>query len=204
MTYKKNKFAKSKAYKPKTGNANYIDKEELFDMVVKYQAERKAARDAGKPMPKMPDSIGRAMLMIASKMAESANFRRYEFKDDLIMDACKNMVRYFDNFSAEKSHNVFSYWTQISYYAFLQRIGKERDRIYNDYQLRNSSRFAVIQEFGYADGNDLDNGHGEDGIMQDTGAETEAMKTFVEKYESARERKKAEHAAKATKSEDDT
>lgn len=199
MAYMKNKFAKSKAYKPKA-EKNYIDKEELFNMVVKHQAERKAARDAGKPMPKMPDSIGRAMLLIASKMANSANFRRYDFKEDFIQDAVKNCVRYFDNFDKSKSHNVFSYWSQVIYYAILQRIGKERDRIYNDYRLRNSSRFAVIQEFGYADGNELDNGHGDDGIAQDSGGETEAMKVFVEKYELGRERKKAEQAAKARKS----
>lgn len=196
MNHKKNKFATSKAYNPKSKkSAHYIDKEELFNAVVKYKAEKQAAIDAGEPIPKIPEYIGNAILTIAKKMAESVNFRRYDFKEDMVMDGVKNCIKYFDNFDPAKSHNPFSYWSQICYYGFIQRIGKERDRIYNDYQLRNSAKFAVIQEFGYLDGNDLDNGHGEDGLDQSTYGETVAMETFVAKYESARERKKAKQAA---------
>lgn len=196
MAYKKNKFARSKAYgsKPKS-SGYYIDKDKLFEAVMAYKAKRKAAVDAGLPVPKMPDYIGNGILTIARKMADSVNFRRYDFKEDMIMDAAKNCVKYFDNFDAEKSHNVFSYWSQVCYYAFLQRIGKERDRIYNEYQLRNNARFAVVQELGYLDENDLDNGHDAASTMQSVD-ETVAMKTFVEKYELARERKKAKQAAK--------
>ena len=45
------------------------------------------------------------------------------------MDAVENCVVYCLNFDPEKSRNAFSYFTQVCWYAFLRRIGKEKKQI---------------------------------------------------------------------------
>ena len=46
-----------------------------------------------------------------------------------LMDAVENCVVYCANFDPEKSKNPFSYFTQVCWYAFIRRIGKEKRQI---------------------------------------------------------------------------
>ena len=43
--------------------------------------------------------------------------------------AFENCITYIDNFNPEKSKNPFAYFTQITYYAFLRRIQKEKKQL---------------------------------------------------------------------------
>ena len=45
------------------------------------------------------------------------------------MDAVENCVVYCANFDPTKSKNPFSYFTQVCWYAFIRRIGKEKRQI---------------------------------------------------------------------------
>ena len=45
------------------------------------------------------------------------------------MDAVENCVIYWERFDPERSKNPFSYFTQVGWYAFLRRIGKEKKQI---------------------------------------------------------------------------
>jgi DNA-directed RNA polymerase specialized sigma24 family protein len=44
----------------------------------------------------------------------------------MILDGIENCLTYIDNFNPEKSNNPFAYFTQITYYAFIRRIQKEK------------------------------------------------------------------------------
>jgi len=46
----------------------------------------------------------------------------------MAFDAMENCLRYIRNFDHKKSENPFSYFTQISYYAFLRRIEREQNQ----------------------------------------------------------------------------
>ncbi len=45
------------------------------------------------------------------------------------MDAVENCVVYCHRFDPEKSQNPFAYFTQVCWYAFIRRIGKEKRQI---------------------------------------------------------------------------
>ena len=81
-----------------------------------------------KPTPESPritNYLGSCVYLIATNLAKRPNFSNYSYKDEMISDAIENCLLYFGNFSPEKSNNPFSYFTQISYYAFIRRINKE-------------------------------------------------------------------------------
>ena len=81
-----------------------------------------------KPTPESPsitNYLGLCVQLIATNLAKRPNFSNYSYKDEMIADAIENCLLYFGNFDPEKSNNPFSYFTTISYYAFLRRIAKE-------------------------------------------------------------------------------
>ena len=47
----------------------------------------------------------------------------------MILDGIENCITYINNFDPAKSKNPFAYFTQITYYAFLRRIQKEKKQI---------------------------------------------------------------------------
>jgi len=57
------------------------------------------------------------------------NFSNYIYRQDMVMDAVENCVIYCHRFDPEKSKNPFSYFTQVCWYAFIRRIGKEKRQI---------------------------------------------------------------------------
>jgi hypothetical protein len=52
----------------------------------------------------------------------------------MISDALENCVVAVHSFNPEKSKNPFAYFTQISWYAFLRRIEKEKKQTYVKYK----------------------------------------------------------------------
>ena len=56
-------------------------------------------------------------------------FVNYTFREEMILDGIENCITYIDNFNPEKSKNPFAYFTQITYYAFLRRIQKEKKQL---------------------------------------------------------------------------
>jgi hypothetical protein len=63
-------------------------------------------------------------------------FVNYMFRDDMVGDAIENSLQYCHNFDPHYispktggKMNPFAYFTQISYYAFLRRIGKEKKQV---------------------------------------------------------------------------
>jgi hypothetical protein len=110
--------------------ANYINNAEFLAAIKEYKIKIKEAEDQGLPKPQIPNYLGECILKIATHLSYKPNFINYSYKDDMILDGIENCINYFDNFDPNKSSNPFAYFTQIIYYAFLRRIGKEKKQSY--------------------------------------------------------------------------
>ncbi len=118
--------------KPKRRKNNFIDNKEFYSAMIDYKVKLDKARNAGlerKDWPPIPRYIGKCFLDIAEHLSMRPNFSNYIYRQDMVMDAVENCVVYCYNFDPDKSKNPFSYFTQICWYAFIRRIGKEKRQI---------------------------------------------------------------------------
>ena len=91
-----------------------------------YREQYLIAKDNDIEPPPIPDYAGECFLKIAEKLSHRPNFINYAFREEMVSDGIENCVMYANNFNPEKSQNPFAYFTQITYYAFLRRIAKEK------------------------------------------------------------------------------
>ena len=108
---------------------NFIDNKEFYAAMVEFRAKCDRAKDAGEGRPIIPRYIGKCFLDIAEHLSMRPNFSNYMYRQDMVMDAVENCVVYCHRFDPEKSQNPFSYFTQVCWYAFIRRIGKEKRQI---------------------------------------------------------------------------
>ena len=108
---------------------NFIDNKEMYAAFVDYRAKVDEAKKNGDPKPIIPKYIAKCFLDIAEHLSMRPNFSNYIYRQDMVMDAVENCVVYCANFDPEKSKNPFSYFTQVCWYAFIRRIGKEKRQI---------------------------------------------------------------------------
>jgi hypothetical protein len=85
----------------------------------------------GDPKPVVPDYIAECFLKIAEGLSHKGNFVRYTYREEMVMDAVENCLKAIENYNIESATrsgnpNAFAYFTQISWYAFLRRIQKEK------------------------------------------------------------------------------
>lgn len=147
---RKKKQSKPKASKPKKVKSmtsvaplkkknldHYIDNSTLLDEMKKHRnavQEYKANNSVG-VKPRVPESVGKAILMIAERLSTKPNFAGYSYRDEMISDGIENCLTYLDNFDPAKSSNPFAYFTQIIFYAFIRRIQREKKQAYVKMQL---------------------------------------------------------------------
>lgn len=110
----------------KSTAAHYVNNKEFYAAMVVYIAEVRAARAAGAEKPVPSNFIGDCLIKIANHLSYKPNFVGYSYREEMVLDAIENCITYIDRFDPEKSENPFAYFTQISYYAFLRRIQKEK------------------------------------------------------------------------------
>jgi len=90
------------------------------------------ARDRGEnDLPKVPDYIAQCFLKICEGLSHKSNFVRYTYREEMVMDAVENCLKAIENYNLEAATrtgkpNAFAYFTQISWFAFLRRIEKEK------------------------------------------------------------------------------
>ena len=75
----------------------------------------------------------------------------------MILDAIENCLIYMDNFDPKKSSNPFAYFTQITYYAFVRRIQKEKKYLQTKYRYIESLDIEGIIRQAHDEGS-YDNG----------------------------------------------
>ena len=120
--------------KEKKKPTHYIDNKEFLRAISEYRETRLTALEAEEPKPRVTHYLGECMVKIANHLAYKANFVNYTYRDEMILDGIENCIRYIDNFDPAKSSNPFAYFTQITYYAFLRRIQKEKKQLDTKYK----------------------------------------------------------------------
>ena len=110
---------------------HYVNNANFSQAVVEYVTVLNEARDKGEQLPIVPDYIARCFLKIAEGLSHKSNFIRYTYREEMVMDAVENCLKAIENYNLEAATrtgkpNAFAYFTQISWYAFLRRIAKEK------------------------------------------------------------------------------
>ena len=134
--------------KPKE-KPHYVSNKDFSQAVLEYCTNVQESKSAGDPLPIVPDYIASCFLKIAEGLSHKANFVRYTYREEMVMDAVENCLKAIENYNIEAATrsgkpNAFAYFTQISWYAFLRRIQKEKKQ--QDIKMKFISE-ADVSEF---------------------------------------------------------
>ena len=133
--------------------AHYVDNKLLYSEMTKFINDCREAKTDEDQRPKIPEYIGVCIYKIATRLATKPNFASYTYKDEMISDGIETCCRYLHNFDPDKSTNPFAYFTQIIYYAFLQRIQKEKKHAYiKQKSIENSSVMNLLVDQPFTEG----------------------------------------------------
>ena len=115
----------------KRASIHYVNNAEFSQAVVDYVSTVNEAKETKIEIPKVPDYVAQCFLRIAEGLSHKANFIRYTYREEMVMDAVENCLKAINNYDIEAATrtgkpNAFAYFTQITWYAFLRRIAKEK------------------------------------------------------------------------------
>ena len=110
---------------------HYVNNNDFSTAVVTYVEKVEEAKKNEATVRKVPDYIATCFLRIAEGLSHKANFIRYTYREEMVMDAVENCLKAIGNYNLEAATrtgkpNAFAYFTQITWYAFLRRITKEK------------------------------------------------------------------------------
>ena len=139
---------------------HYVNNAEFSQSVVAYVMTVREAKDTGKPLPVVTDYIASCFLRIAEGLSHKSNFILYTYREEMVMDAVENCLKAIENYNIEAATrtgkpNAFAYFTQISWYAFLRRIAKEKKQ--QDIKFKYLSQ-SGIEEFMTVEGDNAQAG----------------------------------------------
>lgn len=160
---------------------HYVNNADFLKALIQYKKDCRKAKRENLQKPKIPDYIGKCLMLIAENLSHKPNFISYSFRDEMIADAIENCIMYFDNFDPKKSKNPFAYFTQIIYFAFLRRIHKEKKQLYVKY--KSTEQIGVLDEY-------------EQFELEETGGSTKQFEMydniseFIQNYEQSKLSKK--------------
>ena len=123
----------------KRAKEHYVNNKDFTAAVIQYTREVKKARLAGEPDPIVPDYIASCLLKMCEGLSHKSNFVRYTYREEMVMDGVENCLKALANYDGDAktrsgNPNAFGYFTQISWFAFLRRITKEKKQ--HDLKLR--------------------------------------------------------------------
>ena len=182
--------------KPKE-KPHYVNNREFSEAVVEYCTEAQKSKSEGATAPVVPDYIASCFLKIAGGLSHKANFVRYTYREEMVMDAVENCLKAIENYNIEAATrsgkpNAFAYFTQISWYAFLRRIQKEKKQ--QDIKMKFISE-ADVSEF--LDDDEVGSFHNQTSPFVDTlRMRIDAVKSADDEFkEYAKEEKKRKRRA---------
>jgi len=158
---------------------HYVNNADFLAALIKYHEDCANAKAIDGPDPKIPNYIGECFLKIAEHLSRKPNFISYTYRDEMISDGVENCIQYFRNFDPAKSKNPFAYFTQIIYFAFLRRIGKEKKQQYVKYKA--TEQYGILDEFEMME---FEDGTTKQFELYDN------ISVFIETYETANKKKK--------------
>jgi DNA-directed RNA polymerase specialized sigma subunit len=159
---------------------HYVNNADFLEAITKYKKECEDSRAKGKQIPVIPDYIGNCIFHIANRLATRPNFSGYSFREDMVMDGVENCLKYIEKFDPEKSTNPFAYFTQVIWFAFLQRIAKEKKFLYT--KLKSSQSMIALGET-HTGGSE---------IALNLNIDADYIDAFIEEYEDKMNRDKKE------------
>lgn len=132
----------------KRKSIHYVNNKEFSQAVVNYCTVVKEAKEKESSLPIVPNYIAHCFLKIAEGLSHKSNFIRYTYREEMVMDAVENCLKAIENYNIEAATrsgnpNAFAYFTQISWYAFLRRIAKEKKQ--QDIKLKYLSQSGIEQ-----------------------------------------------------------
>ena len=127
-------------------SAHYVNNADFSNAVVEYVKTVNEAKSSNQTLPKVPDYIAQCFLSIAEGLSHKSNFIRYTYREEMVMDAVENCLKAIENYDIEAATrtgkpNAFAYFTQITWYAFLRRIAKEKKQ--QDIKLKYLTRSGI-------------------------------------------------------------
>jgi len=125
---------------------HYVNNADFSQAVVTYVKTVNEAKQTSKTLPVVPDYIAQCFLSIAEGLSHKSNFIRYTYREEMVMDAVENCLKAIENYDIEAATrtgkpNAFAYFTQITWYAFLRRIAKEKKQ--QDIKLKYLTRSGI-------------------------------------------------------------
>ena len=155
---------------------HYVNNAEFSQAVVDYVTIVQEAKKQETTLPIVPDYIASCFLRIAEGLSHKSNFIRYTYREEMVMDAVENCLKAIENYNLEAATrtgkpNAFAYFTQITWYAFLRRIAKEKKQ--QDIKLKYLTK-SGIENF-------VDNELGDDVSQQVVGAFVDTLRDRIEK-----------------------
>ena len=160
----------------KRASIHYVNNAEFSQAVVDYVTEVRTAKKNKDTLPIVPDYIASCFLRIAEGLSHKSNFIRDTYREEMVMDAVENCLKAIENYNLEAATrtgkpNAFAYFTQITWYAFLRRIAKEKKQ--QDIKFKYLTR-SGIENF-------IDNELGDDISQQVVGAFVDTLRDRIEK-----------------------
>ena len=150
-----------KQKRPRRAKEHYVNNKEFSQSVVDYVNSVNEKRDAGKDEPIITEYIGSCFLKISEGLSHKPNFYSYTYREEMVMDAVENCIKAIMNYDVDKATrtglpNAFAYFTQISYYAFLRRIAKEKkQQDIKERYIDNAGAEAFADFDGHCDRNSI-------------------------------------------------
>tara|TARA_B000000532_G_scaffold202880_1_gene169833 strand:+ start:432 stop:1025 length:594 start_codon:yes stop_codon:yes gene_type:complete len=155
---------------------HYVNNAEFSQAVVDYVTVLQEAKKEKQQLPVVPDYIASCFLRIAEGLSHKSNFIRYTYREEMVMDAVENCLKAIENYDISAATrtgkpNAFAYFTQITWYAFLRRIAKEKKQ--QDIKLKYLTK-SGIENF-------IDNELGDEMSQQVVGAFVDTLRDRIEK-----------------------
>tara|TARA_B100002019_G_scaffold237180_1_gene211930 strand:+ start:4477 stop:5085 length:609 start_codon:yes stop_codon:yes gene_type:complete len=160
----------------KRASIHYVNNAEFSQAVVDYVTLVRDAKEKQEQLPIVPDYIASCFLRIAEGLSHKSNFIRYTYREEMVMDAVENCLKAIENYNLDAATrtgkpNAFAYFTQITWYAFLRRIAKEKKQ--QEIKLKYLTK-SGIENF-------IDNELGDDMSQQVVGAFVDTLRDRIEK-----------------------
>lgn len=160
----------------KRASIHYVNNADFSQAVVDYVRSVNEAKKNGDTLPIVTDYIAECFLRIAEGLSHKSNFIRYTYREEMVMDAVENCLKAIENYDIEAATrtgkpNAFAYFTQITWYAFLRRIAKEKKQ--QDVKLKYLTQ-SGIENF-------IDNELGDEMSAQVVGAFVDTLRDRIDK-----------------------
>ena len=184
----------------KRQSIHYVNNADFSTAVVEYVKEVRIAKANEEQLPIVTNYIASCFLKIAEGLSHKSNFIRYTYREEMVMDAVENCLKAIENYNLETATrtgkpNAFAYFTQITWYAFLRRIAKEKKQ--QDIKLKYLTSSA-LETFVEVEGDTLANTVAQQFVdflkdrIDKVKATDDAVKEFVKKEKRKKREMKAD------------